>query len=147
MLGSAIDEQRFQRREKIARGIVQAIMGLPVLSEFRAQFFHDRRGARHCCVAGLQPFEFSQKVIASQRRQSPQKILNPIGFWHGTQFLQFDWMSAIDPLRAGMFARMEPREAYRRKLRVIPARETTGMGVSQWRPKRSVELRRFDLSK
>jgi hypothetical protein len=110
-------------------------MGLSVLSEFRAQFFHDRRGARHCCVAGLQPFEFSQKAIASQRRQSLQKILNPIGFWHDTQFLQFDWMSALAPLRAGMLARMEPREADCRKLRVIPARETTGMALANGAPK------------
>ncbi len=134
MLGSAIDEQRFQRREEIAHGIVQA-MGLPALAKFRAQFFHDRRAARQCRAAGLQPFEFCQKVIARQRRQSPQKILNPIGFRHGTQFLQFDKMSAIDPLRAGRFARMEPREADRRKLNVIPHRETTGMALANGAPK------------
>ena len=70
----------------MARGIVHAIGGLPVLAKFRAQFFHDYRKAGPGDVTDLQPFEFGEKVIARQRRQSPQIILNPIGFWHGTQF-------------------------------------------------------------
>jgi hypothetical protein len=56
----------------------------------------------HCVAARLQPFEFSQKVIAGQRRQSPQKILNPIGFRHGTQL-------PIGPSAKVMFTPMEPR--------------------------------------
>jgi hypothetical protein len=53
MLGIAVDEQRFQRHEKIARRVgyanigVPALMGLLALAKFRAQFFQNRRGTVH----------------------------------------------------------------------------------------------------
>jgi hypothetical protein len=53
MLGSAVNEQGFERREEITRRTGGALMGLSVGAKFGAQFFDDRRGARY-----LSPTEF-----------------------------------------------------------------------------------------
>ncbi len=89
MFGGAVDEQRFQRHEKIARRMGHANLGLPAfmglvaLAKLRAQFFQYSLGAGQFGTADFQPLEFGQKIAACQRRQPLQIILNPVGMYHG----------------------------------------------------------------
>ena len=89
MLGGAVDQQRFQRREKIAWRIAGAFGGLSAGAKLRAQFLQHRRGTGNFGIADFQPLELDQKVAARQRCQPPQKISNPINQLHGTQFPRF----------------------------------------------------------
>jgi hypothetical protein len=82
VFGSAVNEQRLQRREKISRGIIAAILSRPVLAEFRAQLAQDLRGTGHFVAAAFQPLKLGQEAAARQRRQSLQVILDPIGLHH-----------------------------------------------------------------
>src|SRR5258708_15756835 len=75
MLGSAVNQQRLQRREKIPRRIAKASLGRAILAEFSAQPGEEFGGAGYLRAAALQPLEFSQKVAARQRRQPLQIIL------------------------------------------------------------------------
>ena len=84
VLGSAVNEYRLQRREKIPRGTVAATLSRSVLAEFRAQLDQDLRGAGHFAAADFQPLKLGQEAAARQRRQSPQIILDPIGLHHYT---------------------------------------------------------------
>src|SRR5260370_8578824 len=133
MLGSAVDEQRFQWREKMPRGISSASLGRPILGEFRAQYGQDLCGAGHFAAADFQPLELGQKVAARQRRQSLQVIANPIALYHAAQYPQFYPVSTIGPPVPALsraHANMDPRKADRRKLRgKCNSRETTGISV------------------
>ena len=89
MLGAAVDQQRFQRREEIALRVARALGGLSAGAKLRAQFLQDRGGTRNLGIADFQPFEFGQKVAARQRRQPSQKLSNSIDQQHGSQFPRF----------------------------------------------------------
>jgi hypothetical protein len=103
MLGSAVDEQRFQRHEKISRRVDNANVGVPALmsmlalAKFRAQFFQYTPGVGQFGAADFQPLEFGQKIVACHGRQPLQIILNPIGLHHGMRFPQSDRVSDRPP--------------------------------------------------
>jgi hypothetical protein len=85
MSGVTVDEQRFQWREKIARGIC---VGPLAREKLRAQFLLDRRGAGNFGTAAFQALERDRKVAARRRGQSPQKIPDLVNVRHGRQFPQ-----------------------------------------------------------
>jgi len=82
MLRSAIDEQRLQRRKKMPRRIVDAILCRSILAEFRAQLGDYFSATGQGIFARLQPLEFSQKTAPHEWRQPLQKLLNLIGQHH-----------------------------------------------------------------
>jgi hypothetical protein len=56
------------------------------LTEFGAQRFQNGAGAGHFHPAQLQPFKLVKQIAARVRRQLLQKLRNPIGLLHDTQF-------------------------------------------------------------
>src|SRR5204863_6059563 len=77
MLGSTLDQQRLQRRKKVLRGIIDAVLRRSILAEFRAQRGQEIGGTGEIAAA-FQPFEFSQKIAPRERCQSLQKFVNSI---------------------------------------------------------------------
>src|SRR5207248_3732341 len=79
MLGSTLDQQRLQRREKVLRGIIDAMLRRSILAEFRAQRGQEIGGTGEIAITAFQPLEFSQKIAPRERCQSLQKLVNSIG--------------------------------------------------------------------
>src|SRR5580704_2965823 len=82
MVGRAVHQQWFQRCEKIALGISQAGMALATTAKFRAQIFHDGRGAGYLCAAQFEPLKLVQEIAAYRRCQPLQKFLDSVGLFH-----------------------------------------------------------------
>ena len=82
MLGSTINQQRFERGEEITHRIGRALWGLSVGTKFRAQLFHESRRARDLGSAELKPLKLGQQIAARERRQSLQIFLELVDLYH-----------------------------------------------------------------
>src|SRR6266481_7247570 len=85
MLGRAIDQHWFERREEMPRRIGDAIVRLSAPAKFRAQFVQHRRGAGDRGAADFQPFELGEKAAARLRGQMPQVLSDLIALRHDTR--------------------------------------------------------------
>ena len=82
MLGSAVNQHRFERREEITHRIGRALRSLSMGTKFSAQLFHESRRARDFGSAELKPLKFGQQIAARERRQSLQIFLELVDLYH-----------------------------------------------------------------
>src|SRR6202165_171824 len=82
MLGSGINQHRFERRKEITHRIGRALRSLSVGTKFGAQLFQESRRARDFGSAELKPLKLGQQIAARERRQSLQIFLEPVDLYH-----------------------------------------------------------------